>query len=96
MSERKDMGEIPSEGEFVPATRTGKKAVVIMTVKVMVEVEESDDWNDMTEQAKNSLNGRIIEGKGFYPFSAKTDTIHTNLNVLDLKYRTFVDEKSRW
>jgi hypothetical protein len=95
MNERKDMGDLPTSEVVAPA-RTGKKAVVIMQVEVMVEVWESDDWNDMTEQAKDSLNERIREGKGFYPFYARSKTIHTATQVEDLKHKTYVEGRGQW
>lgn len=91
----KNMGNIYT-GDFVPPTRTGKKAVVEMEIKVLVEVFESDDWNDMANQAKDSLNKRIVEGKGFYPFSARPSTIHTNAEVDRMKQNIFVDGRSIW
>lgn len=94
MTIRKDMGEIPSE--LVLPKRTGKKAVVVVQMEVMVEVSESDDWNDMANQAKDQLNKRVIEGKGFYPYYAKAKTIYTDVEVDELKHRTFVEERGRW
>jgi hypothetical protein len=95
MRERKDMGELP-KAELVPPSRTGKRATVVMKVEVMVEVYESDDWNDMVEQAKDQLNKRVIEAKGFYPYYAKARTIYTDVEVEDLKKRTYVEAKGRW
>lgn len=94
MTERKDMGELPSE--VIPPARTGKKAVVAMTVEVLVEVWETDDYNDMVNQAKDDLNRRIVESNTFYPFSARAERIHTDMKVVDLKYRTFVDTRGQW
>lgn len=93
--ERKNMGEI-NTGEFVPPTRTGKKAVVAMKIEVFVEVNESDDYNDMVEQAKDSLNKRVVEGHGFYPVSSRAERIHTNMKVSDLAHRTYVDGRGQW
>lgn len=95
MNQRKDMGELPKT-ELVPPKRTGKKAVVIMTMEVMVEVKDSDDWNDMVEQAKDQLNKRVVEGKGFYPYYARSKTIHTDVEVEELKHRTFVEQRGQW
>lgn len=94
MNNRKDMGELPYE--VIPPTRTGKKAIVAMKLEILVEVNESDDYNDMVNQAKDVLNSRIIESNTFYPVSATAERIHTNMKVQDLKYRTFVDERRRW
>lgn len=91
---RKDMGNLPSE--VVPPSRTGKKAVVELELRVLVEVSESDDWNDMTNQAKDSLNQRIVEAKTFYPFSAKPTTIHTNTTVDSMRNNIFVDGRCVW
>lgn len=93
--EQKDMGDIPM-GEFVPPTPTGKKATVIMEVRIMVEVNETDSWNDMVNQAKEKLRKRVIEGKGFYPFEARAERIHNNVEVEELKYHTMVDSRGRW
>jgi hypothetical protein len=95
VNQRKDMGELP-KADFVPPTRTGKKAVVIMQVEVMVEVQESDDWNDMAEQAKDQLNKRIVESKGFYPYYARARTVYTDTEVEDFRNRTYVEERGRW
>lgn len=94
MNTRKDMGELPSE--VVPPTRTGKRSVVAMTIEVFVEVAESDDYNDMVNQAKDQLNRRVVEGHGFYPVSARANRIHTNMKVDDLKHRTYVDPTGQW
>jgi len=85
-----------STGEIVPPTRTGKRAVVEMHIVAYVEVAESDDWNDMTNQAKDVLNTRVVEGKGFYPVSSRAERITVDTSVEDVKYKTYVPEKSRW
>jgi hypothetical protein len=95
MTQRKDMGELP-KAEFVPPKRTGKKAVVEMHIVAFVEVAESDDWNDMTNQAKDQLNKRVVEGKGFYPVSSKAERITTDATVEDFRYSTYAPERSRW
>jgi hypothetical protein len=95
MRERKDMGDIHT-GEIVPPTRTGKKAVVEMEVKVYVEVLESDDYTDMVEQAKDSLNKRVVESPTFYPISSRAERVHTGMKVADFAHRTYVDSKGQW
>ena len=95
MRNRKDIGE-HQEAEIAPPVRTGKRAVVEMHIVAYVEVAESDDWRDMTDQAKDQLNIRIVEGKGFYPVSAKAERITTDASVDDFRYNTYVNEKGRW
>jgi len=91
---RKDMGNLPSE--VVPPTRTGKKAVVELELRVLVEVNESDDFSDMANQAKDILNQRIVEAKTFYPFSSSAKTLHTNTTVDKMKQTIFVDWRCLW
>ena len=91
----KDMGEMNSIG-IVPPLRNGNKAIVEMEVKVYVEVLESDDYNDMVEQAKDQLNLRVVESNTFFPISARAERIHTNMKVADMRARTYVDAKSQW
>lgn len=95
MRERKDMGDIPTS-EVAPPTRSGRRAVVEVHIVAYVEVAESDDWNDMVEQAKNDLNRRVVEAKGFYPVSSKAERITTDASVEDFRYNTYVPEKGRW
>lgn len=95
MNQRKDMGELPKT-DFVPPKRTGKRAVVEMHIVAYVEVAESDDWNDMTHQAKDELNRRIVEGKGFYPVSSRAERITTDATVEDFRYNTYVHPRGQW
>jgi very-short-patch-repair endonuclease len=92
---RKDMGHIYPEG-FVAPTPTGKKATVELTVRVFVEVNETDDYLHMVSQAKDSLRKRVIEGKGFYPFAARAERIHNDVEVEELKYHTVVEPRGKW
>lgn len=75
---------------------TGNKATVMMTVDIMVEVFETDDWHDMVLQAKEQLRKRLVEGKGFYPFRSRCETIHGDVEVEELKYHTTVAPQQRW
>lgn len=93
MNQRKDMG---STSEVVPPKPTGNKATVIMQIAVMVEVNESDDYNHMVYQAKEQLRKRVVEGKGFFPFGSKAERIHNDVEVEELKYHTIVEPRSKW
>jgi len=92
---RKDMGEI-GVGELVAPQPTGNRAVVAMTIQVLVEVRETDSWHDMVEQAKEELRKRVVEGKGFLPFRVMPDIIHDNTTVEQLKMRLTVNPKQEW
>lgn len=81
---------------FVPPTPTGKKATVELVVRVFVEVEETDDYQHMVSQAKDSLRKRVIEGKGFYPFAARAERVHGDVEVEELKYHTVVETGGKW
>lgn len=94
MRERKNVGEYVTE--VVPPTPLGRKAVAVMQVEILVEVNETDDWNDMVEQAKESLRKRVIEGKGFFPYKSKCELIHTDVEVDELKYHILVEKRSQW
>jgi hypothetical protein len=95
MTERKDMGDLP-QAEFVPPKATGNRAVVAMTIDVLVEVQETDSWNDMVEQAKEDLRKRVVPGKGFLPFRSKADMIHDNTTVDHMQQRITIDPKRSW
>lgn len=95
MNQRKDMGELPKV-ELSPPVRTGKRAVVEMHIVAYVEVAESDDWNDMTNQAKDQLNKRVVEGKGFYPVSSRAERITTDATVDDFRHNTYVPPRGQW
>jgi len=95
MNQRKDKGDI-LHAEFVPPQPTGNRAVVHMTIDVLVEVQETDSWNDMVEQAKEELRKRIKEGKGFLPFRTKADMIHDNTTVDYIQQRITIDPKRSW
>lgn len=62
--------------EVVEPRRTGRKATAIMVIEVLVEVEESESFYDMEEQAKTKLQKHVVEGKGFFPFRSYCETIH--------------------
>lgn len=93
--QRKHMGDFYTS-EVVPPTPTGRKATVIMQVEIMVEVNETDDYNDMVRQAKGALRKRVVEGKGFYPAASRAERIHNDVEVEELKYHTIVENRSRW
>ena len=92
--ERKDAGH-GSTYEVVPPALTGKKAVVLLKVGVMVEVNESDDWTHMVNQAKDEVARRVVDSKIFYPYSAEVEALHTDMEVDDLRYRTYVPASKR-
>lgn len=94
MNNRKNAGG--NGFEVVPPTPTGKKAVAVMDLQVFVEVNETDDYNDMVRQAKEQLQKRVIEGKGFFPFRSKCETIHPDVEVDELKYHTVVERRGKW
>ena len=83
-------------GGIVPPNRTGKKATLMMTVQIMVEVDETDDRNNMIWQAKEQLRKRIVPAKGFEPFRSQCETIHPEVEVEDLKYQTEVGYSRQW
>lgn len=93
--ERKNMGDLPKT-EVVAPQRSGKKATVVMQVEMYIEVNETDDWNDMVEQAKTQLRERIYPTKTFHPFRSKCDTIHNDVEVEELKYHTIVRNPEKW
>jgi len=62
--------------EVVEPKRTGRKATAIMVIEVLVEVEESESFYDMEEQARVKLQKHVVEGNGFYPFRSHCETIH--------------------
>lgn len=88
--------DVTPESEIVAPSRTGHKATAIMTIQVMVEVNETDDWNDMVNQAKDQLRKRVIEGKGFVPFRSTCETIHNDVEVEELKYHTIIEQRGKW
>lgn len=62
--------------EVVEPKRSGKKATAIMVIEVLVEVEESESFYDMEEQARAKLQKHVVEGKGFFPFRIHCETVH--------------------
>lgn len=76
--------------------KTDKKATVIVNIEVMVEVQETDGYFDMEEQAKEQIRKRVLEVKGFYPFRMHCETIHNDVTVDELKGHTIVHPGRRW
>ncbi len=76
--------------------KTGEKATVMLKVEIMVEVNETDEFYDMVEQAKAIAQKRILEAKGFFPFRAFAKIIHPGITVEELKNRTLVDITEEW
>ena len=81
---------------LMEAERTGEKAVVMVKLEVMVEVEETDEFHDMVEQAKKIVNQRILEGQGFFPYRILSDMVHPGITVEELKVRTIVTPSEEW
>lgn len=82
--------------EIVPPKATGKRAVVHMKIDVLVEVQETDSWTDMVEQAKEQLRKRVVDGKGFMPFRSRADAIHDNTTVERLSQKLTIHPKGSW
>jgi hypothetical protein len=76
--------------------RTGKKATVAMKIEVYVEVEESDSYHDMVEQARIQLQKRVLPSKGFYPYSMESRQIYPDVLVDELKNATIVAPVRAW
>jgi hypothetical protein len=95
MNERKDMGELP-KAEVVPPTPTGKKAVVVLQIDILVEVVENDSYTDMLEQAKAEAQKRVKEGKGFLPFRSSGKTIYDATTVDYLQQRLTINPTRSW
>lgn len=75
------------EWEVVPPKATGRRAVVHMVVDILVEVQETDSWTYMEEQAKTELRKRVLEGKGFLPFRSRAEMVHDGVTVDQLQHR---------
>jgi len=82
--------------ELLKPTRTGKKAVVTMKIEVLVEVEESDDYYDMVEQAETKLGKHVVVGKGFFPFRKAADMVQDGTTVDELIQRLTVQPGTGW
>lgn len=82
--------------ELVPPRPTGNRAVVQVNITVLVEVQETDSWNDMVEQATEQLRKRVVEGKGFLPFRSQTELIHDKTTVDVLKGKLTIDPRKEW
>lgn len=80
MNQRVDGGEILQDG-LQPPKPTGRRSTITMQVDILVEVYETDSWNDMVSQAQEEVRKRVKEGKGFFPFRSKADMIYDGQNV---------------
>ena len=81
--------------EVVQPKRTGKKATAIMVIEVLVEVEESDSFFDMEEQARAKLQKHVVEGIGFFPFRSRCETIH-EMPMQTIISSTTINPKRSW
>ena len=77
--------------EVVPPKPTGNRAVALMRVDILVEVQETDSYSDMVQQARDIIFERVLEGKGFLPFRSECVIIHDNTTVDVLKHRLTID-----
>lgn len=76
--------------------RSGRKAVVFMKADVLVEVEESDDFYDMIQQAHDKLSKHVVPGKGFMPFRASVDMVHDDTTVEELSRKLTIQPGTGW
>ena len=81
--------------EVVQPKRTGKKATAIMVIEVLVEVEESESFYDMEEQALAKLQKHVVEGRGFFPFRVHCETVH-EMPLETVIGSTTINPKRRW
>lgn len=93
---KQNNGHFDATSYIEPPVATGKKATVVMQVEIMVEVWETNCFNDMTRQAREQLRKRVVEGKGFVPFASKAERIHNDVEVDEMKYHTIVEPGRRW
>jgi hypothetical protein len=84
------------EEQVVPPKRSGKKAVVFMKMDVLVEVEESNDYYDMINQAEEKLKKHVVSGKGFFPFRHNADMVQDNSTVDDMIQKLTVQPGTGW
>ena len=82
--------------EVIQPKRSGKKATAILHIEVLVEIEESDSFYDMEEQANAKLRKHVVEGKGFYPMRASCETIHEGVTVQEMIQKTTINPKRGW
>jgi len=71
------------------------KATVIMAIEVLVEVEGSESFYDMEEQAREKLKKHVIEGRGFFPFRMHCETIHEMPMETVINHTTINPKRSR-
>lgn len=78
------------------AQPTRKKSVVAMNIQVLVEVDETESYHDMVEQAKLELGKRVVEARTFLPTRMKSDRIYSDVTVAELKTALVVTPNERW
>jgi pentose-5-phosphate-3-epimerase len=76
--------------------RTGKKAVVFMKADLLVEVEASEDYYDMVEQAEAKIKRHVVEGAGFFPFRCSIDMVQDDVTVADLIRSLTIQPGTGW
>jgi hypothetical protein len=81
--------------EIVPPKRTGKKATAIMTVEVLVEIEESESYYDMEQQAHDKLRKHVVDGRGFLPFGARVKMIE-EFPLDTIVQKTTINPRRSW
>jgi hypothetical protein len=64
-----------------------EKAVVFMKVDVLVEVDKSEDYYLMVEQAEQLLKKHVREGIGFFPFRSVVDMVDEGSTVKEVVNR---------
>lgn len=92
----KKLKEVRGMSEIQRAKRSGKKAVVTMQIEVFVEVDESDNYYDMVQQAEDQLEKRVIPGKGFFPFRKNPYMVQDGITVDELIQKVTVQPGSGW
>lgn len=82
--------------DVMPPKRSGKKAVVFKMIEVLVEVEESDSYYDMVEQADEKLRKHVVDGKGFIPYRSTTTMIQESTTVNELVQKLTIQPGRGW
>lgn len=81
---------------MVEINNTGKKAVAFITIEVLVEVDETTDYNDMIEKAKEKLKKHVVAGNGFFPYREKATMVQSDTTVNNLITRLTIQPGTGW
>jgi hypothetical protein len=73
-----------------------QKAVVTVAIQVLVEVEQADEYIVMSQEAKEQLRKRIVEGKGFLPFLMKSGMVYNNSTIKELENKIVIHPMLDW